>query len=229
MGTDRDPPAGERGRYLPLVTGVVLAGGRSRRMGGGDKSLGALNGEPMIALVARRLSRQAGSVVVNANGDPARFAWLELPVTADRIAGFAGPLAGIHAGMEWARQHTPGARWIATAAADTPFFPDDLVLRLVEAGDGAPGAIVLAGSAGRIHPVFGLWPVALAETLEAALREEDARGVRQWVARHPHTQVAFDGAVVGETEIDPFFNVNTPQDMEAARRIGAALARGAAA
>ena len=220
---------GDNGRYSKLVVGVVLAGGQSRRMGGGDKSLNVLNGEPMIARVVERMSRQAGTVVINANGDPGRFADLGLPVTADAIDGFAGPLAGIHAGMIWARENVPDARWIATAAADTPFFPEDLVVRLAGANGHDEGMIALASSGDRVHPVFGLWPVALANDLEQALKADSIRKVLAWVDRHPYAEARFGGPVIDGIEIDPFFNVNTPEDMETAEVVASALDTDAAA
>lgn len=214
---------GDFSRYAPIVTGVILAGGQSRRMGGGDKSLRDISGAPMLRHVIERLGAQAGRLVINANGDPARFAAFGLEVAPDTVEGFAGPLAGVLAGMQWAREHTPKARWIATAATDTPFFPADLVVRLAGACGHDEGMIALAKSGERVHPVFGLWPVALADDLEKAVRDEGLRKVMVWVERHPNVEVAFRGAVVDGVEIDPFFNVNTPEDLETAEIVHEAI------
>src|SRR6185436_2052358 len=144
------------------VTGVILAGGLSRRMGGGDKGLLELAGRPMLAHVVCRLRPQVGAILVNANGDPARFAPLGLPVVPDTVGGFVGPLAGVLAGMRWSAVNAPDARWIVTAAGDAPLLPGDLVAQLAAAVASRPGAIALAQSHGELHPVIGLWPVALA-------------------------------------------------------------------
>jgi molybdopterin-guanine dinucleotide biosynthesis protein A len=205
------------------VTGVILAGGQSRRMGGGDKGLLDLAGRPMLAHVIERLSPQVGRMVINANGDPARFAGFGLPVVADTIADFPGPLAGVLAGMRWSRANAPQARWIATAAGDAPLLPADLVARCLEALAGRPGGVALAQSAGDLHPVIGLWPIALADDLEAHL----AAGVRKvlaWTDRHGTVPVAFAVLRLSGTDLDPFFNANTPRELEELRAI---LARAA--
>lgn len=200
------------------IVGVLLAGGLSRRMGGGDKGMLLLAGKPMMAHVRDRLSAQVRPIVLNANGDPHRFAGLGLPVVADEIGGFAGPLAGVWAGLRWAEQNAPGARFIVTAACDTPFFPHDLVAALRTAvGDTYP-AIALAASGGQVHPVFGLWPVALAGDLEAALRS-GIRKVLDWTARHATFEVSFPQTRIGGTAIDPFFNANTPAELSEAERL----------
>src|SRR5262245_16339812 len=157
------------------VTGLLLAGGLSRRMGGGDKCLRPLAGKPMLAHVIDRLRPQVGALVLNANGDPARFAPYGLPVVADPIEGFAGPLAGVLAGLQWSAAHLPKARWIASVSTDAPFLPADLVPRFLAAVEGRPETIALAASGGALHPVIGLWPAALAGDLEGALRQ----GVRK--------------------------------------------------
>jgi molybdopterin-guanine dinucleotide biosynthesis protein A len=209
------------------VTGVILAGGQSRRMGGGDKGLLDLAGKPMLAHVIERLAPQVGRVVVNANGDPARFAAFGLPIVADTVADFAGPLAGVLAGMRWSRAHAPSARWIATAAGDAPLLPRDMVERCIGALEGRsgsrPGAIALAQSAGELHPVIGLWPVALADDLEAQLAA-GMRKVLAWTDRYGTVPVSFPFVDVGGTDLDPFFNANTPQELGQLRAL---LARAA--
>ena len=198
------------------VTGVILAGGQSRRMGGGDKGLLELNGMPMLQHVIDRLRPQVSSIAINANGDPDRFADFGLPVIPDTVAGFVGPLAGVLAGMRWSAAHAPEAHWIVTAAGDAPLLPTDLVARLVAAAAEREHAIPLAQSHGELHPVIGLWPVALADDLE----EQLARGVRKvlhWTDRHGTVPVPFPAARIGGAEIDPFFNANTPQELEQLR------------
>jgi molybdopterin-guanine dinucleotide biosynthesis protein A len=191
------------------TVGLLLAGGLSRRMGGGDKCLAPVAGRPMLAHVMARLEPQVARLVLNANGDPARFGDFGLPIVPDPVAGFAGPLAGVLAGLLWARAQAPEAVWIASAATDTPFFPKDLVVKLHAAIDGDPGSIALAATNGRVHPVFGLWPVALADDLARALRD-DVRKVMVWVERHPHVVCDFGRF---DANRDPFFNANTPEEL----------------
>lgn len=198
------------------VTGVLLAGGQSRRMGGGDKGLLELAGRPMLAHVICRLAPQVGRLVINANGDPARFAAFGLPVVPDTIGGFVGPLAGVLAGMRWAATHAPEAHWVVTAAGDAPLLPSDLVARLAKAAAKRPGAIALAQSHGELHPVIGLWPVALAADLEEQLRA-GVRKVLAWTDRHGTIPVPFPPARVCGIDIDPFFNANTPQELDQLR------------
>ena len=199
------------------IAGVILAGGLARRMGGGDKALLELGGETLLGRVIARLKPQVGEVVLNANGDPARFAEFGLPVAADTVEGFAGPLAGVLAGMRWAAPR--GYTHVASAAGDTPFFPADLVARLAEAvrSSGQPIALAATNDPQRglsEHPTFGLWPVALAENLEEALTVGNMRKVIVWTSRHGCARAVFDEA--GEF---PFFNVNTPEDIVEAERI----------
>ncbi len=202
------------------VVGCILAGGQSSRMGGGDKGLRPIAGRPMIARVAERLGEQVGAVVLNANGDPARFAGLRLPVVADPVEGFAGPLAGVLAGLDWAAEYRPEAVFVATAAADTPFFPDVLVDAMLDEAATADTVVLAASDEGR-HPVFGLWPVALREDLRAFLARGETRKVLAWVERHPHATVRFPPLRAGDRLVDPFFNVNTPVELEEAERIAA--------
>jgi len=196
--------------------GVILAGGLARRMGGGDKGRLLVAGQSLIARVVDRLAPQVAGLAVNANGDPARFADLGLPVLPDSIAGYPGPLAGVLAGLDWAAGQ--GATHIVTAAADTPFLPEDLVARLLLAAEGAGTGIALAATPdpdrGPIrHPTFGLWPVALRDDLRAALAG-GLRKVVMWTDRH-----GAETALFPATPFDPFFNVNTPEDLARAEEI----------
>jgi molybdopterin-guanine dinucleotide biosynthesis protein A len=186
-------------------------------MGGGDKGLLMLDGRPMLAHVIERLRSQVGPLALNANGDPARFAGFGLPVVADTLADHPGPLAGILAGMRWAATLAPAVSHIVTAPGDAPLLPRDLVARLRVAA-ASPNAIALAQSGGMQHPVVGLWPIALADDLESALRD-GLRQVRRWTQAHGAVPVAFDAVPVGEARLDPFYNANTPEELDALRRI----------
>lgn len=188
--------------------GVILAGGQATRMGGGDKGLRALGGQTLLARVEARLAPQVAALALNANGDPARFAAFGLPVIADSVQGFAGPLAGVLAGLDWAAEQ--GAETIVTAAADTPFFPCDLVPQLLLAAEGMAHPLALAATPdpkrGRArHPTFGLWPVALRNDLRAALHG-GLRKVVLWTDTHGGREALF-------ADEDAFFNVNTPDDL----------------
>jgi molybdopterin-guanine dinucleotide biosynthesis protein A len=193
---------------------VILAGGRATRMGGGDKGLLELGGRRLIDYVIARLSPQCTPLALNANGDPARFADLGLPVLTDSIGGHQGPLAGILAGLDWAA--TLGAEAVVTVAADTPFFPLDLADKLQAAA--GPAGLALAASpdeAGRLrrHPTFGLWPVALRKDL----RRDLAGGLRKvmlWAERHNAETAPF-----ASEPFDPFFNINAPEDIVVAEEL----------
>ena len=160
-------------------------------MGGGDKCLRPLGGRPILAHVIERARAQVDTLVLNANGDPARFAAFGLPVVADTVPGFAGPLAGILTGLEWAAAHRPDAPWLLSIATDTPFFPRDLAARLLAAVAAEGAELACAASAGQAHPVFGLWPVALAAELRRALVEEGMRKIDAWTARYRLATVEF--------------------------------------
>lgn len=202
------------------IAAVILAGGRSSRMGGGDKGLLDLAGMPVIAHVIRRLTPQCADIAVNANGAPDRFGQFGLPVIADVLEGFAGPLAGVHAGLVWAE--TQDATHLVTIAADTPFFPSDLVERLVT---GAPGnAIAVAASGGRWHPTFALWPVATLPTLTKYLKA-GGRRVVSFIEEQPHAVVEFAMMQLTGGATDPFFNINTPDDLAEAHRLVTPRAR----
>jgi molybdopterin-guanine dinucleotide biosynthesis protein A len=193
-----------------LIAGVILAGGLSRRMGGGDKCLLPLGGRPILAHVIARLAPQVDVLALNANGAAARFEGFGLPVLSDSVEGYAGPLAGVLAGMDWAAEQK--AETVVTAAADTPFFPDTLVADLTAAAlaENTPLAMaVTASQSGGLdrHPTFGLWPVSLREALRAALAE----GQRKIVAFTEPRGCA--RAVFPNRDPEPFFNVNTPEDL----------------
>jgi len=194
------------------IAGVVLAGGLSRRMGGQEKSLMTLGGKEPIAWVTERLALQVSTLAINANGDASRFEFLSLPVLADTVDGFVGPLAGVLAGMRWANT-LPGITHLATAAADTPFFPENLIARLQEAVENKDD-VVMASSNGRIHPVFALWPVHLADQLEHFLVTEDKRKILEFAMRTHLSEVVFNFE-----DNDPFFNINTPEDLARAEII----------
>lgn len=212
-GDEAPSPAKVSGRDL---LGVILAGGRSSRMGGGDKSLLLLEGRPLLAHVVERLGPQVAEMALNANGDPARFAAFGLSVVADEGEERPGPLAGVLAGLDHAAAH--GYARIVTVAADTPFFPTDLVGRLAAAAEADDAPIALAatpdprGGAAR-HPTFGLWPVALREDLRRALAD-GVRKIVAWTDGHGAASAVFDAGPP-----DPFFNVNTPADLVEAERL----------
>jgi molybdenum cofactor guanylyltransferase len=190
------------------VAGIVLAGGLSRRMGGGDKCLRDLGGKPILAHILERASPQVGKLALNVNGDAARFAAFGLPCVPDSVEGFAGPLAGVLAGLDWAAEHAPEAKWVASFAGDAPFLPADLVARMLDAVAHEGADMASVSSAGQTHPVFGLWPVSLREQLRQALTVEKIFKVDRWTARY-RTAIA-DFPIDG---IDPFFNANAPEDL----------------
>lgn len=192
--------------------GVILAGGQARRMGGGDKCLQELGGVPLLSHVIDRIEHQVGGLALNANGDPARFSEFGLPVISDSVQGYVGPLAGVLAGLDWAARM--GADHIVTAAADTPFFSRQLVVRLERAAHRASTPIALAATqeGGRTtrHPTFGYWPVALRDDLRSAL-SGGLRKVVLWTDSHGAATAAFDD--------NTFFNINTPEDLAQAEKM----------
>jgi len=193
---------------MEAVTGMILAGGKSRRMGGGDKSLSLLGGRPLIAHVIDRIRPQVSDLIVNAAADGERFREFGLEVVCDVIEGQAGPLAGVLTGMEWLSENRPGCEWLLTVPVDTPFLPPDLVRRLAEAVSNDKADMACALSGGRTHPVIGLWPARLSGVLRHALTVEDVRKIDAWTARYRIAHVEF--ATVPQ---DPFFNVNRPEDL----------------
>jgi molybdenum cofactor guanylyltransferase len=190
------------------IVGLLLAGGQSRRMGGGDKSLHMLGGISLLDWVIARLQPQVQAMVINANGDPARFAGFGLPVVADSAPDFAGPLAGVLAGLDWTAANRPDCEAVASVATDAPFVPRDLVDQLVRGANEAGADLACAASGGRAHPVFGLWPVRLREDLRHAVVAEGIRKVDTWTSRYKLATVSFS-----DRPVDPFFNANRPEDL----------------
>jgi molybdopterin-guanine dinucleotide biosynthesis protein A len=199
---------------IDKTIGILLAGGRATRMGGGDKSLKLMGGSPILAHVIDRLRPQCTALILNANGDAGRFTAFGLSTVADDLPDFPGPLAGILAGLDFIAAHHPGTDWAVSAPTDTPFLPRDLVVRLHVARAGS--MLACARSGGRIHPTLALWPVALRHDLRRALVDEDTRKVAGFISRYP---VAY--ADWSSEPFDPFFNANRPGDMIEAEKIAA--------
>lgn len=199
-----------------MTVGLVIAGGLARRMGGGDKARIKIGGVTILERVLARLKPQCSALIINANGDPARFADTRLPVVSDSVPDFAGPLAGILAGLDWVAAHAPDIADMVSVPGDCPFLPDDLVVRLHAARAAAGAPLACARSGVWRHPVVGLWPVALRDDLRRALVDEALHKIEVWTARH--------GVAIADWSarpLDPFFNVNTPEDVAEAERIAA--------
>ncbi len=201
---------------IPPTLGLVLAGGLARRMGGGDKARIQIGGKTILQRVLACIGSQCAAVIINANGDPARFADTGLPVVADSVPDFAGPLAGILAGLDWTAAHAQACEWLLSVPGDCPFLPKDLAARLHEARVAAGLPLACARSGQWRHPVVALWPVALREDLRRALLDDRLRKIEIWTARH--------GVAIADwpaEPVDPFFNVNTPEDAARAEAIAA--------
>jgi molybdenum cofactor guanylyltransferase len=198
------------------ILGVLLAGGLARRMGGGDKPMRTIGGRTILERVIARLAPQCDGLILNANGDPARFAAFGLPVIPDGVADFPGPLAGILAALDWAAANRPGVSLVLSAAGDCPFLPRDLVSRLYGALTSENAELAVAASGGQSHPVIGLWSVGLREQLRHALVVEDIRKIDRWTARYKLATVGWPS-----TPLDPFFNANTMDDIAEAERLAA--------
>jgi molybdenum cofactor guanylyltransferase len=196
------------------IPGVLLAGGLARRMGGGDKPMRTIAGRTILDRVIARLKPQCDGLILNANGDPARFAAFGLPVIADGVADFPGPLAGILASLDWAAANRPDVKLVLSAAGDCPFLPRDLVSKLHGALEAENAELAVAASGGQSHPVIGLWSVALREQLRRALVVEDVRKIDRWTARFRLATVTWP-----TTPLDPFFNANTMDDIAEAERL----------
>lgn len=198
----------------PATLGVLLAGGLARRMGGCDKTLRVIGGRTILGRIIKRLAPQCDELVLNANGDPGRFASFDVPVLADTVEGSVGPLAGILAALDWAAANRPEIAWVLSVAADCPFLPHDLVARLHEARIALGAQLAVASSHGRAHPVIGLWAVELRDDLRRALVVDDCRKIDSWTMRYRLATVAWP------TEpFDPFFNANTVEDIVEAQRL----------
>jgi molybdenum cofactor guanylyltransferase len=196
------------------IPGVLLAGGLARRMGGGDKPMRTIAGRTILDRVIARLKPQCDGLILNANGDPARFASFGLPVIPDGLADFPGPLAGVLAALDWAAAKRPEVELVLSAAADCPFLPRDLVSRLYAALVAENAELAVAASDGQSHPVIGLWSIALREQLRHALVVEDIRKIDRWTARYKLATVIWP-----TTPLDPFFNANTMDDIAEAERL----------
>ena len=212
--TSSDAPA--TSSHAPATPAILLAGGLARRMGGGDKPMRTIGGRTILERVIARLTPQCDGLILNANGDPARFAGFGLPVIADTVENFPGPLAGILAGLDWAAANRPGVQWVLSAAADCPFLPRDLVARLHAARIAENAQLAVAASDGQSHPVIGLWSVGLRDELRHALVDEDIRKIDRWTARYRLATVEWP-----VDELDPFFNANTMDDIAEAERLAA--------
>jgi molybdenum cofactor guanylyltransferase len=201
---------------IPPTIGLILAGGLARRMGGGDKARIEIGGVSILDRVLATLSAQCPRMVINANGDPARFEDTDLTVVPDSVEGHPGPLAGVLAGLDWLAAQQLGIEWMVSVPGDCPFLPDDLVERLHVARREAGVPLACARSGEWRHPVVALWPVALREDLRKALVEDDVRKIEVWTARH--------GVAIADwpaEPVDPFLNVNTPEDVARAEQLAA--------
>ena len=194
--------------------GVVLAGGLSRRMGGGDKPMRMIGGRTILARVIERVGPQCDGLILNANGEAARFSAFGLPVVPDSVEGFAGPLAGVLAALDWAAERRPDIAFVVSAAADCPFLPRDLVARFQDARLREGADLAVAKSGDQTHPVIGLWKVALRAELRHALVVEDCRKIDRWTARYRLATVEWP-----TVPLDPFFNANRPEDLDEAERL----------
>ena len=198
------------------VVGIILAGGLARRMGGGDKCLLPLAGKTLLQRTIDRAQPQVEQLLLNANGNSLRFARTRLPVLADVYPNNLGPLAGVHAGFTWMQTNTPNAEWLVSFACDTPFFPADIVETLLNAAQTSASKLAVAVSKARVHPVFALWHISLKGQIEALLGSGEAPRLQEWITAQKPTQVDFKADAY-----DPFFNINTPQDLYAAEPMSA--------
>jgi molybdopterin-guanine dinucleotide biosynthesis protein A len=199
----------------PLATlGVILAGGLARRMGGGDKTMRAIAGRPILDHVIERLAPQCATLILNANGDPARFGAWGLPVVPDDVPEFAGPLAGVLAALDWTALHHPAIEWVVSVAADCPFLPRDLVPRMQSERSAMQAELAVAASGDQSHPVVGLWKVSLRDALRHALGVEECRKIDRRTARYKLVTTQWP-----VTPVDPFFNANTPDDVAGAEAL----------
>lgn len=198
----------------PSIIGVILAGGLAKRMGGGDKCLLPLGGKTLLQRSIERAQPQVDPLLLSANGNSLRFARTRLTVVADVYTGNPGPLAGIHAALNWMSHHQPEVEWLVSFASDTPFFPTDLVSRLQTAASEADTLLAVATSKGRVHPVFALWHASLITRLGHLLETGETPRLQEWVNEQNPVEVDFSAE-----DYDPFFNINTPQDLYGAEAL----------
>lgn len=198
----------------PSTVGVLLAGGLARRMGGGDKPMRTVGGRPILERVIARVASQCDQLILNANGDPVRFASFGLTVVADTVEGFAGPLAGVLTALDWAARQKPETQWVLSVAADCPFLPGDLASRLHQERLDQDAQLAFAASGGQIHHAVGLWSVSLRDELRHALTDEGVRQISSWTARYKSAVVSWP-----IEPVDPFFNANTTEDIAEAERL----------
>jgi molybdopterin-guanine dinucleotide biosynthesis protein A len=203
----------------PPTIGVILAGGLARRMGGGDKPMRRIRGITILEHVVRRMSDQCDGIILNANGDPSRFGSFGLSVVEDNVKGNPGPLAGILAALDWTAANRPDSEWVVSVAGDCPFLPRDLVRRLHGARTMEQTELAVASAGGQIHPVIGLWRVALRHKLRHALVEEEIRKIDRWTGRYRMATVTWS-----MEPVDPFYNANTLEDLREAERLAGLLA-----
>jgi molybdopterin-guanine dinucleotide biosynthesis protein A len=200
--------------FAPEPIGVIIAGGQSRRFGGGDKFLNKLNGKPILNHVLERVRPQVSELIINSNSNTTALVRFGCPVIADIVQGFVGPLAGVLTGMEWASTNTPECRWIATFPADAPFIPRDCLKKMKLYAEKDLYDIICVSSGGRTHPVCALWRIDLANELRLAIVNEEMRKIDLWTARYRLATIEFL-----DQPFDPFFNINRPEDLEIARAI----------
>ncbi|MGA9604215.1 MAG: molybdenum cofactor guanylyltransferase MobA [Methyloceanibacter sp.] len=199
------------------VGSVILAGGRASRMGGADKTLLPLAGKPLLTHAIARLAPQVSTMVISANGDLSRLTPFGLPVIADSLAEYSGPLAGLLAGLEWHAEHRPDIRRVASVPTDTPFFPLDLVARFLAEPMQQARPLVARSESG-VHPVIGLWPVEIAPDLREALKQ-GMRKVGAWAELQSAVEVSFPQSEINGKAVDPFFNINRPEDLAKAEAL----------
>lgn len=200
------------------VAGVIVAGGQSRRWGGGDKFLAPVGGKTLLQHVIDRVEIQVRMLILNANGSAPEYGGLGMTVISDNVKGDRGPLAGVLTGLDWVRENLPGVKWVMTVPSDAPFLPADLAERLLASVNDERADMGCVMSGGRTHPVIGLWPVALCDQLRHDLTINDVRKVDAWTASY---KVAYPAWSV--EPVDPFFNINTRDDLESAESLIAAV------
>ena len=199
---------------IPPTAGAILAGGLARRLGGGDKALRTVGDRTVLGRLIDRLAPQVTRMMLNANDDPGRFGALGLPVVADSLPDHPGPLAGVLAALDWSAEFIPGMEWAVTVPGDAPFIPRDLVTRLHEERQSSNAIMACAASQDRTHPVIALWPVSVRDELRSAVTEHGIRRIDRFTQRYACAVVSWPAAPV-----DPFFNVNTPEDLAEANRL----------